>query len=281
MNAVNLLPAKHRPRTPTGGQQGSSYVVIGVLGAALLMVLMYAVTVNGINTKKASVASMKAETVQAKKRSDELAPYGNFTQVKQQRVDSVKSIAIGRLDWERLARGLGAVLPEDVWLTKASASATGAPGGGGAPAAAAPPAQSAPAPGGAKAPAPTSSDDDAPVQEPKMILNGCALNHSVLAVTLVRLRHLPAVTDVALVSASKPVDRPAVPGTPGAPAGPSAPGAPAAGSGAAGSDDCGSIRKHPALTFEATVTFKPQSGSELEQSTGEKDRVPTTLGGGA
>ena len=272
MNAVNLLPAKHRPRTPTGGQQGSSYIVIGVLGAALLMVLMYAVTVNGVNDNKASVARTKAETAQAKQRAEALAPYGNFIQVKQQRVETVKSKAIGRIDWERLARGLGAVLPDGVWLIKASASATGqTDGASAAPPAAAPPAP-APAPGGGNAPSPAPTvDDDAPVQAPKMILTGCAPDHVGVATTLVRLRHLPAVGDVTLVSVSKPE-------TPDQ-AGGAAGGAPTS-AGASG-DSCGTKGKKSNVRWDATVTFKPQAGSDIEQPGVEKDKVPTKLGGGA
>jgi Tfp pilus assembly protein PilN len=269
VNAVNLLPAKHRPRTPTGGQQGSSYVVIGVLGAALLMVLMYAVTVNGINEKKGGVARAKAETAQAQKRAQELAPYGNFIQVKQQRVDTVKSKAVGRIDWERLARGLGAVLPEGVWLTKANATTTGSgqPGGGGG--ASTPPAQSAPPAGGGSAPAPSAGGGEE-AQAPQMALSGCAPDHVSIATTLVRLRHLPAVTDVTLVSASRPED---------AASGPAAGGAPGATAGAG--DSCGTSKKKTNLKWDVNVTFRPQAGSELEQATGEKDKVPTALGGGA
>lgn len=282
MNAVNLLPAKHRPRTPTGGQQGSSYVVIGVLGAVLLMALVYALTVNGVNDKKASVARTKAETAQAQKRAQELAPYGNFIQVKQQRVDSVKSKAIGRIDWERLARGLGAVLPTGVWLMKAEASATGQDNGSGAPApAATPPAATPPAGGGANggAAAAPPVDDDAPVVAPKLTLVGCAPNHVSIATTLVRLRHLPAVTDVSLVNASKPEDAAQAGSGPGGAPAPAPGGAPTS-SGASG-DSCGLSRKRSNLKWEAIVTFKAQAGSDLEQSTGEKDKVPTVLGGGA
>jgi hypothetical protein len=39
-----------------------------------------------------------------------------------------------------------------------------------------------------------------------MVLTGCAVNHSLIATTLVRLRHLPAVADVELTKATKPVD---------------------------------------------------------------------------
>jgi hypothetical protein len=276
VNAVNLLPAKHRPRTPTGGQQGSSYIVIGVLAAAVLMVLLYALTVNGINDKKASVARTNSETAQAKKRAEELAPYGNFIQVKEQRVSSVKTLATGRLDWERLALGLAHVLPENVWLTKASASATGDPGGSGSskpPTAAAPPTQ-APAPpaGGDKGgstPAPTSAGTPKPVAQPKMLLSGCAPNHGQLAVALVRLRHLPAVADVELIVARRPADA--------APTAGAAPGAPST-SGAA-VEGCGQVRKKNALSFEASVTFNAQPGSTIQPGD-DKHKVPTALGGG-
>ena len=268
MNAVNLLPAKHRPRTPTGGQQGSSYVVIGVLGALLLMVLVYVVTVNGINDKRAAVTRAKTETEQATKRAAELAPYGNFIQVKQQRVDSVKSKAIGRIDWERLARGLGAVLPEDVWLTKATATTTGKKEGGAA--AATPPAPAPPANGGGSAtPAPPTTATGEPAPAPEMTLTGCAPDHIAVATTLVRLRHLPAVTDVTLTSATKPADDGAAPGA--------APGAGAPSS----NEDCGRSNGKSNLRWDVTVTFRPQAGSEVPAPNGEQDKVPTSLGGGA
>jgi hypothetical protein len=273
VNAVNLLPAKHRPRTPTGGQQGSSYVVIGVLGGLLLMVLMYALTANGVNSKKASVQRTKAETVVANKRAAELAPYGSFVQVKEQRVASVKGLATGRIDWERLARGLGHVLPDDVWLVTATATATGnGDGSSGASAPAAPPAATPPPPapgGGGAAPTPpaASSEPSAPTTQPTMVLTGCASNHSLIATTLVRLRHLPAVADVELTKATKPVDVNAENG-----------GTPAAAAG--GSGECGSVKKKALLTFEVSVKFKPQAGSQLQPGA-EKDNVPTALGGGA
>jgi hypothetical protein len=275
MNAVNLLPAKHRPRTPTGGQQGSSYIVIGVLGVVLLMVLTYALTVNGINSKKASVAKTKAESAQAMKRAAELGPYGNFTQVKEQRVSSVKTLATGRIDWERLARGLAHVLPQDVWLIYANASATGDTDGG-APAPATPPvapaAPAAPAEGGDKPTAAPTPDPEAAADAlPRMTIKACAPSHSEIAVTLVRLRHLPNVDEVSLVSATKPqTAQPNPDAADGAPV----TGAPAGG----GDEDCGMFKKRPAYTFETLVTFKALAGPDAG---GSKDKVPTALGGGA
>jgi hypothetical protein len=268
VNAVNLLPAKHRPRTPTGGQQGSSYAVIGVLGVACLMVLLFVLTSNGINSNQEAISKAQAETAQAKKRADLLAPYGNFIQVKEQRVSSVKQLATGRIDWERLARGLAHVLPENVWLISASAAASGAPGEGGA-AAPAPTSTPAPAPsGGASTPAPATPA--ASGAKPQLQLIGCAAAPPTVAVTLVRLRHLPNVEDVELSSLEKPET------STGANAASSGPGG--TGGGAAGANqDCGELSNKASYKWEAKVTFKPQAGSTPE---GDK-KVPASLGGGA
>ena len=267
MNAVNLLPAKHRPRTPTGGQQGSSYAVIGVLGVVCVMVLLFVLTTNGINSNKESVARTEAETAQAKKRAEELTPYGNFIQVKEQRVSSVKSQATSRIDWERLMRGLAHVLPDDVWLVQADATAKG-----GAPGGTQSTAPSAPAPGGGAGggSAPTADPSGgAGASAPTMSLIGCARSQPQVAVTLVRLRHLPNVEDVKLSVLQKP-DEP-VGGAAGGGAPPPGQGA----AGGAGGEDCGSIGRRPVLRWEASVTFKPQTTPAPEK------KVPARLGGGA
>src|SRR5205085_1824255 len=108
---------------------GSSYIVIGVLAAVLIMTLVYVTTVNDISSKKTAVAKAKAETQQAQARAGSLQGYGNFSQIKQQRVSSVEQLAAGRVDWERLARGLARVLPDGVWILTASASASGTSSG--------------------------------------------------------------------------------------------------------------------------------------------------------
>jgi len=50
---------------------------------------------------------------------------------------------------------------------------------------------------------------------------------------------------------------------------------------AAGADSCGTKNKKSNVRWDATVTFRPQAGSDIEQPGGEKDKVPTNLGGGA
>jgi Tfp pilus assembly protein PilN len=241
MNAVNLLPAKHRPRRPTGGQQGSAYVVVGILGGLLVMVVLYVLTVNAINSRKTQVATANAETAAAQSRASALAPYGDFSKVKEQRVQSVRGLATGRIDWERLTRGLARVLPNDVWLTSASASATGTP----------------------SAPGATSSSSSAPSSPqggttgtPQVELVGCAPSQSAVAVTLVRLRELAGAQNVQLNEITRQ-------DTGGAGA-----------TGAASGGDCGMIHGKPASRWDATVSFSPTAGTS---ATG----VPKSLGGGA
>jgi hypothetical protein len=273
MNAVNLLPAKHRPRTPTGGMQGSSYAVIGILGVVCVMVLLFVLTSNGISADKQATSRTQAETAQARKQAEQLAPYGNFIQVKEQRVNSVKQLATGRIDWERLARGLAHLLPENVWLISAQASASGSKGGaggGGGQSAAPPPAPTGGASGGA-APSGASGGSAPPVDpsgpavvNPELALIGCAANHTTVADTLLRLRHLPNVEDVELASVEKPEQQQSAPGTAPAPA-------------ASGGEDCGAIKKKSAYKWEIKVTFKPLAGS----TPAPEKKVPARLGGGA
>jgi Tfp pilus assembly protein PilN len=227
MNAVNLLPAKHRPRTPSGGQQGSAYVVVGILGALLVLIVFYVLTVNGVNSRKNQVAHAKAETAQAQARAGSLSSYGDFSKIKETRVQSVRQLADGRIDWERLTRGLARVLPDGVWLMSASASAAGTP----------------PAPGSSAGPAAT----DAPAASgPKVQLTGCAPTHSSIAVTLVRLRELPGAQDVQLNDITRPE---------------AASGSGAAAAATTGDSDCGRVHGVNVAKWDATVSFDAKASS--------------------
>src|SRR3954463_15278424 len=129
MNAVNLLPEKHRPRKPTGGKGGSGYVVLGVLGVVLLGVLGYVLTLNSINTSRSQITEAKVEAARLTEEANSLGPYGDFAKIKAERVASVKQLASQRFDYERLVLELAHVLPSDVWLVSASAADSGAASG--------------------------------------------------------------------------------------------------------------------------------------------------------
>jgi Tfp pilus assembly protein PilN len=259
MNAVNLLPEKHRPRKRSAaGQSHSGHVALGVLGAIFVALLVYVLTLNSINSSQTKIREAKAEATRLDAEANSLGAYGDFAKIKVERVKSVQQLAEGRFDWERMVRELAHVLPSDVWLVNATAAATAAdaassPGGA---------TGSAPSTGAAPAPAPGAAP--APAGGPVLTLQGCARDQSHVAVTLVRLRELQGAEDVSLEHSTQGEDAGG--------GGSTAPAAPAAGGGSDAS--CGSTNGKPNYSFQANVTFAPQAAPQA-------GAVPDRLGGGS
>jgi Tfp pilus assembly protein PilN len=251
MKAVNLLPEKHRPRQSTGGQGRGGYVVLGVLGAVLVGVLVYVMTLNSINDSKSQIKEATAEAAKLNEEANSLGPYGDFANIKAERVKSVMSLAQGRFDYERLVRELADVLPPDVWLVNAAASTTGDPSSTGTTT----PTPPAGASGAAATPAPVSG--------PTLKLEGCARDQSQVAVTLVRLRELQGATDVSLDHSTRGEDNTSA-----------ATAAPAGGSSGGGDASCGTTAGKPNYSFQANVTFAPATSAQPATA-------PNRLGGGA
>ena len=172
MKPVNLLPGEHRPRHASGRLAGSSYVLVGGLTAVLVLVGLYLVTSNQVVSRENETAKALQQTQAAEAKSASLSAFGDFASVAKTRSASVKQLAGGRFDWERLTRELALVLPERVWLTEVDASVV-------------------PASTGAGASESTSSG-------PAAKLVGCAENQPDVAKLMVRLRQMDRVTDVQL-----------------------------------------------------------------------------------
>jgi len=250
MKAVNLLPEKHRPRQPTGGQGKGGYVVLGVLGAVLVGVLVYVMTLNSINDSKSKIKEATVEAAKLNEEANSLGPYGDFANIKTERVKSVMSLAEGRFDYERLVRELAHVLPPDVWLVSATASASGDP-----TSSTTTPTPPAGAAGAAATPAAPSG--------PTLKLQGCARDQSQVAVTLVRLRELQGATDVSLDHSTRGEDNTSA-----------AAAAPSGGASAGGDASCGTTGGKPNYSFQANVTFAPATSAQPA-------KAPNRLGGGA
>jgi len=180
VRAVNLLPRDQRPVSATGERSGSAYGLLGVLGVVLIAAVAYVFMANQVTTLRAEVASLSSQSEVAEARVAQLAPFGEFSQLKQARLEAVKQLAIGRLDWERLARELALILPKGSWLT----SVTGSTNAGGATAAAA------------------GSD---PVG-PTITLSGCSESQPEVAAALVRLKRLNGATSVNLKNSTREAD---------------------------------------------------------------------------
>jgi Tfp pilus assembly protein PilN len=122
---VNLLPESQRRRKSTSDGK-SSYVVLGVLGVLLAMSGLYVAVSNQVTTRTEAAAAAGAEADRIEAKASDLGAFGDFAQVKATRLASVRQLAVGRFDWERLMLELARVLPDGGWLLSAEASMSGA-----------------------------------------------------------------------------------------------------------------------------------------------------------
>ena len=224
MRSINLVPERYRPRRPSGGQQGSAYAVLAVLGVLLVAVAVREAIVYKVESRRAETARVTGETRAAEARARSLGAFGNFAQLTSTRLESVRERADARLDWERLVRELARVMPKDVFLTDLEAAAAPAAATAGAP------------PAGAAASA---------VSGPSLKLSGCAPEQPDVATVLVRLRRLHGAEEVKLTESSRE-------------SGSSSGGG---GSGGAGGG-CGKTGGRPNYKFDVSVVFGDERATE-------------------
>ncbi len=267
MKPVNLLPQNERAVKAAEGLGGSSYVVLGVLGALLLAVLTFVFSQNQVNDRASKIGETQAEAQQAEQRATALGAFGSFASVKQQREESVRQLASARFDWERFMRELSLVLPSGTSLLDVSASTDGSSASGAAGAAAPAP---APAPAPATPPAGATGTTATPATPatpavvaatPKAQMIGCALSHKHVATLMVRLGKMKGASDVELKES-------ATDDTVGATDAPSD-------SAAGGNTGCPPKK----FKFEVAVTFAPAATPAADDTKPRK--TPARLGGGA
>jgi Tfp pilus assembly protein PilN len=251
MRPVNLLPPELRPRERRREGRGPAHVVIGVLGVLLVLVVVYALSLNQVNSHKTDIARAKSDIEAAKSQVAASDAFGDFHSVKETREASVKQLASDRFDWERLMRELALVLPDRTWLLDATASTTPDATAGAAAGATPPPSTGTTAAGGATG--------TAGAGNPSLDLKGCSLHQNDVAVLLVRLRKMHRVDSVDLKDSTQEATDTG--------AGQSD------GGSADDSESCGKGR----FKFEVGVTFTPNA--ETEKPLGGK--VPAKLGGGS
>jgi Tfp pilus assembly protein PilN len=179
---VNLVPSEHRAQA-TGAQSGSAYVIVGVLALLVGVVAFYVITTNQATQRTADAAAAKAQADQLEARASQLGSFTTFTSIKETRLASVRTVADGRFDWERMMRELSKVIPSGSWLLEVDAS-NGATTDAAAPAAPATP--------------------GAPVTPtvPSAKLTGCAPTQTDVAKMMTRMREMHAVSEVALTDSS-------------------------------------------------------------------------------
>lgn len=125
MRPINLIPAEQRvgARPPMRGGP-LAYVVVAALALALVGVTALVLTGNQVADRETEIAQLEEERAAVEARAAALDAYTRFHEVREARVATVASLAQSRFDWERVMRELALVLPDDVWLTNLSGTAT-------------------------------------------------------------------------------------------------------------------------------------------------------------
>lgn len=231
MRAVNLIPAEERSGGgPSAGRSGGAvYVLLGGLAVLVAMVFMWASAGSQIADDRAELSRLQAEAAAAQAQLTTVASVDSIRALRDARTATVRTLAAARVDWADSLEAIARTLPSDTWLDSLAASVT--------PASAAPGGV-----GGAGAVASSTTG-------PSIQVSGCSPSQARVARLMPRLRSIPGVDHVTLVSAQKAAPgttaaeaqggctkvsfemvlfftAPVAPGVPGAPADPAVPAAP-------------------------------------------------------
>lgn len=180
MRPIDLTPSEMRQGAHAPMRTGPiPYILLGALVAVLAGVALLVTTGNQVTERKADVAELKREDAAAKREARRLAPYVQFQTLHEQRLTTISSLANSRFDWERVVRELSLVLPDDVWLTELTASASGESEGG-------------------------DSGLRGSIVGPAMELEGCAVGQESVARFVTVLKDIDGVTRVAVASSELP-----------------------------------------------------------------------------
>jgi Tfp pilus assembly protein PilN len=186
MRAVNLIPSEARKGGGAGAagrSGGGAYVLLGGLAVLVVLVALWALAGHGISGKKNDLTKLQNETAAAKAQAGSLAAYNDYSKVRQDRVATVRSLALSRFDWAKALDAVSRTLPNDAWVT--SMTGTAAPGvavdGGGSSAAA--------------------LRGQRPV--PAIELVGCTESMGKVARLISRLRAVPGVDRVSIADSKK------------------------------------------------------------------------------
>jgi Tfp pilus assembly protein PilN len=182
MRPVNLIPPEDRRGVKAPSRTGAiPYAILAMLAVVLFAVAAVTLTNKQISDKKAEKSQLEAQQADAQARADALAPYAQFADTANARVQTVSQLAESRFDWVRVLKELSLVLPGDVWLTDLSGSANpsvqAATGGG--------------------------SGLTEGLAVPTLVIEGCATGHDAVAAFVETLKDIDGVTRVGVESSER------------------------------------------------------------------------------
>jgi len=123
MKAVNLIPADERRSSGAGAGIGS-YVLLALLALVVVGGAAFTLVNRDIKDKRKELASVQQRVQAAQNEAEALKAYTAFTAVRQQRSETVRSLATSRFDWAHALREVARTMPKDTWLTSMRATVT-------------------------------------------------------------------------------------------------------------------------------------------------------------
>ena len=184
MNAVNLIPEEQRrgPSSGPGRSGGGVYVLLGSLAVIVIAAAAYVLSTNAISERRGELAKTRLEATAATAEAAVLKPYADFASMADTRVQTVKSLADSRFDWEKVMRDLSRAMPRSAWLSNFTGTV---------------------APDVTLEAAAANSGLRASLPVPAVVLTGCADSQDQVAHMMARMRLIDGVTRVSLDSSTK------------------------------------------------------------------------------
>jgi Tfp pilus assembly protein PilN len=144
--------------------------LLGGLVVALVAAVLYVTAANTVTTRKSELAQVSAGVAGWTAAANSYASFVQAAKRQSQELTDVRQLASARFPWSDLLGQIGGLMPRAAALSSLQATTTGAAGGSA-----------------------TSS-----ASLPGVQLTGCAASQSVVAQTMVQLRHVSGVSDVTL-----------------------------------------------------------------------------------
>jgi Tfp pilus assembly protein PilN len=123
MKAVNLIPVDER-RSGGAGSGLTSYILIGLLALVVLVGAAFTLVNRNVTDHRTDLANVQAQIQAAQNETEALKAYTTFTTVRQQRSETVRSLATSRFDWAHALHEVARTMPKDAWLTSIRATVT-------------------------------------------------------------------------------------------------------------------------------------------------------------
>jgi Tfp pilus assembly protein PilN len=182
MRPVNLIPGGKRGGAVGGGRNVLSYAIIGALVLVLVAVSLLAMYGKQADDNQAKVDSLESQIASAQAEAASLSSFTDFKEIHDARVATIDSLAKSRFDWERVMRELAIVIPDEVWLTNLTGTAS-----------------------------PTATVENgaglqlrATIPGPALEMTGCALNQRTVARLIASVNDIDGVTRVLVSDSAKP-----------------------------------------------------------------------------